>query len=287
MKRLMRSTPTLPDWVPDMAVRDVSSLSLEQLISLKGRNAVITGAAWGLGRATAFRLAEAGASVLISDIDTDKAAATASEIAAATGARVLSTYSDAGDSASVTGLVERAVRELGGIDIWVNNAGIPSSVPVFDLSEEGFDRVLAIDLKGTFFGAREAARHMVEAGRGGTIVNVASLAGLLGISAGQSAYVAAKHGVVGLTKTMAIELGKHDIRVMAVAPGVCLTEKTAFLADLPQENLKAIGIPGIDTSRLGRVGTADDVARVILFCASDMAMFMSGCTLPVDGGVAA
>ncbi|KHK92649.1 SDR family NAD(P)-dependent oxidoreductase [Novosphingobium malaysiense] len=269
-----------------MAVRDVSALPLTELISLKGRNAVITGAAWGLGRATAFRLAEAGASVLIGDVDTDKAKATAADISLATGARVLSTYSDAGDSASVVGLVDHAIKQFGNIDIWVNNAGLPSSVPVFDLSEEEFDRVVAITLKGTFLGAREAARRMVEAGRGGTIVNVASLAGLLGISPGQSAYVAAKHGVVGLTKTMAIELGKHDIRVMAVAPGVCLTEKTAFLADLPPEKLKAIGIPGIDTSRLGRVGTADDVARVILFCASDMAMFMSGCTLPVDGGIA-
>jgi len=139
-------------------------------------------------------------------------------------------------------------------------------------------------LKGTFVGAREAARHMTRAARGGVIVNVASLAGLLGIAPGQAAYVGAKHGVVGLTKQMAIELAPHDIRVLAVAPGVCLTEKTAFLADMPPEQLKAIGIPGIDSSRLGRVGTADDVARVILFCASDMAMFMTGSTLVVDGG---
>lgn len=270
-----------------MAVRDVSAQSLSDLISLKGRNAVVTGAAWGLGRATAFRLAEAGASVLIGDIDTEKAAATAVEIAEKTGARVISAHSDAGDSASVIGLVDTAAREFGSIDIWVNNAGLPSSVPLFDLSEDEFDKVVAITLKGTLVGAREAARRMVEAGRGGTIVNVASLAGLLGISSGQAAYVAAKHGVVGLTKQMAIELGEHDIRVMAVAPGVCLTEKTAFLADMPAEQLKAIGIPGIDTSRLGRVGTADDVARVILFCASDMAMFMTGSTLPVDGGIAA
>lgn len=270
-----------------MAVRNVSTYSIPELISLKGRNAVVTGAAWGLGRATAFRLAEAGASVLIGDIDAEKARATAAEVSEATGSRVLSAYSDAGDSASVIGLVDEAVRQLGSIDIWVNNAGLPSSVPLLDLSDEAFDKVVAITLKGTFVGAREAARRMVEAGRGGTIVNVASLAGLLGISPGQAAYVGAKHGVVGLTKQMAIELGQHDIRVMAVAPGVCLTEKTAFLADMPPEQLKAIGIPGIDTSRLGRVGTADDVARVIMFCASDMAMFMTGCTLPVDGGIAA
>ena len=270
-----------------MAVRDVSTHPLGDLVSLAGRNAVVTGAAWGLGKATARRLAEAGATVLIADIDAEKAAATAAEIAAESGARVLSTRSDAGDSASVIALVEEAVRVLGSIDIWVNNAGIPSSTPLFDLSEGEFDRVIAINLKGTFLGAREAARRMVEAGRGGTIVNVASLAGLRGISPGQAAYVGSKHGVVGLTRQMAIELGKHDIRVMGIAPGVCLTEKTAFLADMPAEQLKQIGIPGIDTSHLGRVGTADDVARVILFCASDLSMFMTGSTLLVDGGIAA
>lgn len=270
-----------------MAVGRVAGHSLAELMSLKGRNAVITGAAWGLGKATARRLAEAGASVLIGDIDADSAARTAAELAEAIGARVISAHSDAGDSASVIRLAETAVRELGGIDIWVNNAGLPSSVPIFDLSEDEFDKVVAITLKGTFVGARAAAKHMVDAGKGGVIVNVASLAGLLGISAGQAAYVAAKHGVVGLTKQMAIELGQHGIRVLGIAPGVCLTEKTAFLADLPPEQLAAIGIPGIDTSRLGRVGEADDVARVILFCASDLAMFMTGSTLPVDGGIAA
>lgn len=270
-----------------MAVATVANHSLADLVSLKGRSAVITGAAWGLGKAAARRLAEAGASVLIGDIDVDSAARTAAEISEATGSRVISAYSDAGDSASVIGLVETAVRELGGIDIWVNNAGLPSSLPIFDLTEEEFDTVVAITLKGTFVGARAAAKHMVDAGRGGVIVNVASLAGLMGISPGQAAYVAAKHGVVGLTKQMAIELGEHDIRVMGIAPGVCLTEKTAFLADLPPEQLKAIGIPGIDTSRLGRVGEADDVARVILFAACDMSMFMTGSTLIVDGGMAA
>lgn len=270
-----------------MAVAKVGSHALAELVSLKGRNAVITGAAWGLGKAAARRLAEAGASVLIGDIDAESAAKTAAEISEATGSRVISAYSDAGDSASVLGLVDTALRELGGIDIWVNNAGLPSSVPVFDLSEEEFDKVVAITLKGTFVGARAAAKHMADAGKGGVIVNVASLAGLLGISKGQAAYVAAKHGVVGLTKQMAIELGQHDIRVLGIAPGVCLTEKTMFLADLPPEQLKAINIPGIDTSRLGRVGEADDVARVILFAASDLSMFMTGATLPVDGGIAA
>lgn len=270
-----------------MAVRDVTASSIAELVSLAGRSAVVTGAAWGLGKATARRLAQAGAAVLIADIDAETAATTAAEIAEATGSRVLSTRMDAMDSASIVAVADLAVRELGGIDVWVNNAGIPSSTPLFDLPEEEFERVVAINLKGTFVGAREAARRMVEAGRGGVIVNVASLAGVLGISPGQAAYVGSKHGVVGLTRQMAIELGRHDIRVMGIAPGVCLTEKTMFLADMEPEKLKKIGIPGIDGSRLGRVGVADDVARAILFCASDMSSFMTGSTLLVDGGIAA
>ena len=270
-----------------MAVKDVSASSVAELISLAGRIVVITGAAWGLGKATARRLAQAGAAVLIADIDADTAAKSAAEIAEATGARVLSTYLDALDSASIVAVADLAARELGSIDVWVNNAGIPSATPLFDLPEEEFDRVVAINLKGTFIGAREAARRMIEAGRGGVIVNVASLAGVRGISPGQAAYVGSKHGVVGLTRQMAIELGQHDIRVLGIAPGVCLTEKTMFLADMPAEQLRQIGIPGIDGSRLGRVGVADDVARVVLFCASDLSGFMTGSTLLVDGGIAA
>lgn len=270
-----------------MAVRDVSTSSVAELVSLAGRKAVVTGAAWGLGKAAARRLAEAGAAVLVADIDAETAASTAAEIAQMTGSRILSTHLDATDSASIVAAADLAHRELGSIDIWVNNAGIPSATPLFDLLEEEFERVIAINLKGTFVGAREAARRMVDAGRGGVIVNVASLAGVRGISRGQAAYVGSKHGVVGLTRQMAIELGRHDIRVMGVAPGFCLTEKTMYLADMEPEQLQKIGIPGIDGSPVGRVGVADDVARVILFCASDMSSFMTGSTLLVDGGIAA
>lgn len=269
------------------SVPDVSAQPLAQLTSLAGRKVVVTGAAWGLGKAMARRLAEAGASVLVGDIDEAGAAATAAELSGRYGTKVISTHMDAGDSASILAAVELAERELGGIDVWVNNAGIPSFVPLLDLTEEEFDKVVAINLRGTFVGAREAARRMIEAGRGGVIVNVASLAGLHGISPGQTAYVGSKHGVVGLTKTMSIELAPHGIRVLGVAPGVCLTEKTMFIADLDAEALKNIPIPGIEGSPLGRLGVADDVARVVLFCASDLAMFMTGVTLPIDGGVTA
>ena len=131
------------------------------------------------------------------------------------------------------------------------------------------------------------SRRMIAGGKGGVIVKLASLAGFRGIAPGQAAYVTSKHGVRGATRQMALELAPHGIRVLGVAPGYCQTEHTSHLAELDPEVLKQIPIPGIAGSALGRVGVPDDIARVVLFCASDMSMFMTGTTLLVDGGVAA
>lgn len=269
-----------------MSLPDVTNNSLEQIVSLKGRVAVVTGAAWGLGKATARRLAEAGATVLIADIDEEKGAEAAAELSQL-GTTVRAIRMDAGDAAQIEAVADYAERELGRLDIWVNNAGVVSNCPLFDLSAEEWERTIAVNLSGAFTGARAAARRMIAKGKGGVIVNVASLAGVRGIAPNQAAYVASKHGVVGLTKQMSIELAPQGIRVMAIAPGVCLTEKTMFMAEADPEMLKQTGIPGIAGSPLGRHGVADDVARVILFCASDLSLFMSGSTLLVDGGVAA
>ncbi|WP_232494530.1 SDR family NAD(P)-dependent oxidoreductase [Novosphingobium kaempferiae] len=270
-----------------MKVQDVSRHSISELISLSGRGAVVTGAAWGLGKATARRLAEAGASVLIADIDEEGGAATAREIAAAYGANVISARMDASDVESIAAVAQLARSAFGKLDIWVNNAGVPSFTPLLELEPEEFDKVTGINLRGTFVGAREAARHMIADGNGGVIVNVASLAGVMGISENQAAYCASKHGVVGLTRQMAIELGPKAIRVLGVAPGFSLTEKTMFIAHWDEETVKNSPIPGIGASRLGRVGVADDIARAILFCVSDLSMFMTGSTLLLDGGIAA
>ncbi len=270
-----------------MPVPDVSSRSISELISLAGRSAVVTGAAWGLGKATARRLAEAGAAVIVADIDEEAAATTARELAELYSADVSATRLDAGDAGSIIAVADLAESRFGKLDIWVNNAGIPSFTPLLDLDEEEFDNVLAINLRGAFVGAREAARRMIAANQGGVIVNVASLAGVMGISEGQAAYCSSKHGVVGLTKQLAIELGGHGIRVLGVAPGFSLTEKTMFIAEWDEETIKNCPIPGIGASRLGRVGVADDIARAILFCASDLSMFMTGSTLLLDGGIAA
>lgn len=266
-----------------MAVADVTDTPITQLVSLHGRRAVVTGGAQGLGRAMVRRLAEAGACVLIADLNRERAEEVAGEIAAAYGTNVITTELDVSSASSVCAAADFAVSELGGIDIWVNNAGIYPNVLLMDMTEEIWDRVMDINLRGAFVGSREAARHMIAAGQGGVIINVVSTAGFGGMAPGVSAYVSSKHAVRGLIKQLAIELAPNDIRVLGVAPTFCTTEgNTAALAQLPDRVREEIS--ATLNSRLGRVGVPDDIARAVLFCASDMSLFMTGSTLLVDAG---
>lgn len=266
-----------------MAIADVSGKSIAELVSLKGRVAVVTGGAQGLGRAMVNRLAEAGAAVVVLDLRAEQAAAAAQEVSAATGSRVIAATVDVADEASVAAAADRAVSELGGLDIWVNNAGLYPNVPLMDVTIEDWDKVMAVNLRGVFIGGREAARRMVAAGKPGVIVNVVSTAGFRGVAPGVTSYVTSKHGVRGMVKQMALELAPHDIRVLGVAPTFCTTEgNMAALAELPDRVREEIS--ATLSSRLGRVGVPDDIARAVLFAASDMSAFMTGSTLMVDAG---
>jgi NAD(P)-dependent dehydrogenase (short-subunit alcohol dehydrogenase family) len=227
-------------------------------------------------------LAEAGASVLIADLNDALARETAAELSAAYNAQVISIGLDVADTASVTSAAEFATAQFDSIDIWVNNAGVFPFVPLLEMTDETWDRVMDVNLRGLFAGSRAAARWMISNQRGGVIINTASLAGLAGISPGLAAYVTSKHGVVGATRQMALELAPHGIRVLALAPGVIRTE-TNFSSG--PSNADAT-IP-METSRLGRIGVPGDIGRVALFCASDMALFMTGSTLLVDAGMLA
>jgi NAD(P)-dependent dehydrogenase (short-subunit alcohol dehydrogenase family) len=177
-----------------------------------------------------------------------------------------------------------AVRELGGIDIWVNNAGIFPSVKVVDMTADLLDQVLAVNTRGVFLGAHEAAKAMIAGGHGGVIINIVSTAGFKGIAPGLAAYVASKHAVRGMTKQMALELAAQDIRVLGVAPTYCVTEGNQLAAEQSPNPEAAKNILSMVTSKLGRVGVPDDIARAVLFCASDMSAFMTGSTLLVDAG---
>jgi NAD(P)-dependent dehydrogenase (short-subunit alcohol dehydrogenase family) len=268
-------------------IPDVSDRPIAELVSLQGRRAVVTGGGRGLGKAIARRLAEAGADVLIGDVDEGLAAGAARDLDAAHASRVIGTRMDVTDTESVKAAIELACRAFGGLDIWVNNAGIYPNVPVLEMSDALWDKVFAVNVRGLFAGSREAARKMIDAGSGGVIVNIVSTAGFRGVAPGVAAYVGSKHAVRGVTKQMALELAPHGIRVLGVAPTFCETEgNLAALEELAASSDRDIRseIAASMTSRLGRVGAPDDIARVVLFCASDLAAFMTGSTLLADAG---
>jgi NAD(P)-dependent dehydrogenase (short-subunit alcohol dehydrogenase family) len=261
------------------AFRDVSGSPLLDLLSLADRVAVVTGAGAGIGYATSARLIEAGARVIVADLDVDAAARAQTRL----GDRAVAAHVDVTDERSVRDLARLAADGLGALDIWVNNAGVYPVAPLLELTADQWDEVLAVNLRGAFLGAREAARTMTDQNRGGVIVTIASTASYRAEGPGVAHYVASKFGVRGLTQSLAVELGPHGIRVLAVAPTVTLTpglerQRDAFeVAGFALDELGA-------TLPLGRVAVPDDVARVVVFCVSDLALLMTGSTLLVDAG---
>lgn len=266
---------------------DVSTAPLTDLLSLAGRRAVVTGGAQGLGRAIAERLAEAGASVAIADLHSESASSVAEDLGARHGVRTVGVSMDVSDSASVAKATDSVVDVLGGVDVWVNNAGVFPSAPVLEMSDEQWDHVFAVNTRGVRNGAREAARRMSD---GGVVVNVVSTAGFRGTAPGLSAYVGSKHAVRGMTKQMALEFAPRGIRVLGVAPTYVPTEgnmaaAAAAIQQMTDAGIDVSNMPSAMTqSLIGRVGTPDDIARVVLFCASDLSIVMTGSTLLADAG---
>lgn len=261
-------------------ISDYSARPLADLWKLTGRRAVVTGAARGIGAAIGFRLAEAGASVLFTDLDQDAAAEMATTVASSTGSMTDSSFIDVSDTPSIVAVADHVAAKWGGIDIWVNNAGIfPTTGPAIDATDAFVDRMLEVNVRGTFACSREAARRM---NRGGVVVNLASTAGFR-VAPGISAYSASKHAVVGLTKALALEFAPLDIRVVGVAPGPIDTPGV-------QEQLAPLKAAGLDVEAvmsrtpLGRGGVPDDIARVVSFAASDMAAWITGEVIVADAG---
>lgn len=267
-----------------MAIADVSDRSIAELVSLQGRRAVVTGGGRGLGKAIAQRFAEAGADVLVGDIDGDLAVAAAADLDARFAATIRGTRMDVADDASVADAAKLATASFGGIDIWVNNAGIFPSVKIVDMAADLLDQVLAVNTRGVFLGSQAAAKAMIAGGRGGVIINIVSTAGFKGIAPGLAAYVSSKHAVRGMTKQMALELAPHDIRVLGVAPTYCVTEGNQLAAAQNPNRDASQAVAAMQPSKLGRLGVPDDIARAVLFCASDMSSYMTGSTLLVDAG---
>ncbi len=266
-----------------VAVLEPTGESIKELLDLTGKSAVVTGGAMGIGFGIVRRLTEAGANVTLVDVNEQAASASAQKLLDQ-GRTVQAVRGDVRSSADVRQIVQAAVDAYGGLDILVNNAGVYPSRPVLEMSEEEWDRVIGINLKGTFLCAQAAARQMVAQDRGGVIVNIASIDAVHPSMVGLAHYDASKGGVLSFTKNLALELGPHNIRVVAIAPGGIRTEGTSVSIgsgiDM-DEFMKAfeMRIP------LRRMGLPDDIARTVLFLASDAAAYMTGTLVYVDGGV--
>jgi 3-oxoacyl-[acyl-carrier protein] reductase len=242
---------------------------------LKDKVAIITGSTQGIGKATAKLFAKEGAKVVICSRDTHLIEEVVDELKA-TGAQAIGFSVDVSNREQVDIMVSEVIKEYGKIDVLVNNAGITSDSMFKSMTEEQFDKVININLKGVFNCSQSVLPHMSEQGKG-VILNASSVVGLYG-NIGQTNYAATKWGVIGMTKSWAKELGRKGIRVNAVAPGFIITPMTDKVPDKVLDTMK-------EKSPLQKLGDVDDIAYAYLYLASDEAKYVTGTVLSVDGGL--
>ena len=246
---------------------------------LEGKTAIVTGAARGIGEAIAIKFAEHGCNVaftFISDSSKDKAA-TLEQKLLALGVKAKAYQSNAGDFAACESFVNDMLKEFGTVDICVNNAGISKDNLLLRMSPEQFEEVIKVNLNSVFYMTKQVIRPMMKA-RSGSIINMSSIIGEMG-NAGQSSYAASKAGVIGFTKSVAKELGSRNVRCNAIAPGFVETDMTSYLKDGEGAEKYKAGIP------LGRFASAEDIANVTLFLASDLSSYVTGQTISACGGL--
>jgi glucose 1-dehydrogenase len=246
-------------------------------MKLSGKVAVITGAARGIGRACAERFHEEGVKVVISDVDGEALTRTASELGWANELRAI--RADVSKRADVDGLVAAAAKDFGRLDIMVNNAGVARNRDLLEISEQEFDEVIAINLKGALFGVQAAARQMIAQGGGGVIINMSSVNALLAIPS-LATYAISKGGMKQLTSVAAVALAPHNIRVVAVGPGTILTDMVASAIFSSDDARRSV----LSRTPIGRGGEPGEVASVVAFLASDDASYITGQTIYPDGG---
>ncbi len=260
-------------------------MGANRIFGVTGMSGIVTGGAAGIGFAIARRLAEAGAHVLLADLDESAASRAASRMTGAV--RVKAMGVDVAADGAGDRMADACVREFGGLDFIVNNAGIYPMKPMMQMAPELFDTVYRVNLRGLAFAAKAAAARMIAAGKGGRIVNIASIDSVHPSMVGLAAYDASKGGVLMFTKSLALELAPHRILVNAIAPGGIATEGTARPlqgSGMSPAQMKAMLDQFAKAIPLGRMGEPDDIAKVAQFLLSDAAGYMTGSLVVVDGG---
>lgn len=262
-------------------------IPFEKLLSLSGKTAIVTGGAMGIGLGIVWRLAEAGANVVVADLKEEDANKAVAELTQK-GLKAKAVVCDVSREADVSAMVNEAASAFGSLDILVNNAGIYPSMPLASMTAAGFEKVIAVNLEGVFLCTKYASEQMKKQGRGGKIINITSIDALHPSSVGLAHYDSSKHGVWGFTKNSALELAQYKIWVNAIAPGGIATPGVAAA----QKNAPA---GGVDMAKMieaflakipmHRMGEPDDIGKVALFLASDMSSYMTGTQIVVDGGV--
>ncbi len=267
---------------------DSGRIDVGDLLNLKGKTAIVTGGALGIGYGIACRFAEAGANVVIAN-RTEEEGEKASEELEERGCTVSAIQTDVSDEKGVRNLVGETVRRYGGVDILVNNAGIYPSIPLREMSLADFEKVISINLYGVFICTKYVSEQMIRQKRGGRIINITSIDALHPSSVGLAHYDASKHGAWGFTKNIALELAPYGIWVNAIAPGGIMTPGVQRMQQAssvsPGADMQKVLDSFLGKIPMHRFGEPDDIGKVALFLASDMSSYMTGTQIVVDGGV--
>lgn len=259
---------------------------VNELLNLANKTVVVTGGAMGIGKGIVGRLHEAGANIVIADVDDATAKATADGLNTKRPTSALAVHVDVSSASDVNKMVQAAVGSFRSIDILVNNAGIYPAKSLHDMADEDFKKVLDINLHGAFLCTKYVSEQMISQGRGGKIINITSIDALHPSMVGLAHYDASKHGLWGFTKNVALELAQHKIWVNAIAPGGIATPGVAKMQGpaQPGVDMKASMDAFMAKIPMHRMGEPDEIGKVVLFLASDMASYMTGSQIVVDGG---
>jgi 2-deoxy-D-gluconate 3-dehydrogenase len=257
---------------------------LHQLMDLSSKVAIVTGGAMGIGYGIACRLAEAGAAVVIADVNKSAADESAQKLTAL-GHKAVAVEFNVAESAQISHLLETTISTFGGVDILVNNAGIYPNIPLMQLEEKDIEHILSVNLKGLFLCTKAIAAQMIKQDRGGKIINITSIDALHPSMVGLATYDASKHGLWGFTKNIALELAQYKIWVNAIAPGGISTPGAGAGTGQMSKEMEEMIKPFLAKIPMHRMGDADEIGKVALFLASDLSSYMTGSQIVVDGGV--